>query len=244
MSRRAGTTDRRPRSESERPMFGQARVEFKDLCLDVNDLVAAAEFWAPVLGLTAELRDQVALLTDGVANHTTWLNLVPERHSVKNRVHLDVHTSSIESLVQRGAGVIMKHEHWTVMADVEGGEFCAFVREPSALPRYRLYELMVDAADPKRIAGWWADRFGTVAKTDEQHGFSWLEPVAGLPWDVIFDVVPEPKTVKNRVHWDVFGETEELLGVGATLLRRRDGVIEWDILADPEGNEFCVFDRS
>jgi hypothetical protein len=219
------------------------RVEFKDLCLDVNDLVAAAEFWAPVLGLTAELRDRVALLTDGVVNHTAWLNLVPERRSVKNRVHVDVHTGSIESLVDRGARVIMEQEHWTVMADVEGGEFCAFVREPNTLPRYRLYELVVDAADPQRIAGWWADRFGAVAKTDGQQGFSWVEPAAGLPWEVVFNAVPEPKTVKNRIHWDVFGITDALLPLGARLLRRRDEEIGWDILADPEGNEFCVFDR-
>ncbi len=60
--------------------------------------------------------------------------------------------------------------------------------------------------------------------------------------------VPEPKTVKNRVHIDVVGDTQALLAVGARLLRARDagpdddpeqGGIEWDVLADPEGNEFC-----
>lgn len=53
--------------------------------------------------------------------------------------------------------------------------------------------------------------------------------------------VPEPKTVKNRMHLDMFGETAEIVGLGATLLRARGGDIEWDVLADPEGNEFCVF---
>ena len=220
------------------------RVEFKDLCLDVNNLAAAAEFWAPVLGLTAEVRDRVAMLTDGVPNHTVWLNLVPERRSAKNRVHLDVHTSSIESLLQRGARVIIELDRWTVMADTEGGEFCAFVREPSQLPHYRVYELVVDSADPPRIAGWWAERFGSVAGTDEQHSFSWVEPTADLPWEMIFTLVPEAKTVKNRVHWDVFGAADALLPLGASLLRRRDQEIEWDVLADPEGNEFCVFDRA
>lgn len=56
-----------------------------------------------------------------------------------------------------------------------------------------------------------------------------------------FTSVPEPKTAKNRVHWDVIGSTEELIARGATLLRRRDEEIRWDVLADPEGNEFCVF---
>jgi hypothetical protein len=53
--------------------------------------------------------------------------------------------------------------------------------------------------------------------------------------------VPEPKTAKNRMHLDVTGDKTELLGLGAMLVRARDEDIEWDILADPEGNEFCVF---
>jgi hypothetical protein len=60
---------------------------------------------------------------------------------------------------------------------------------------------------------------------------------------MVFGAVPEPKTMKNRIHWDVWGDTETLLGAGATLLRARDTEIGWDVLADPEGNEFCVFRR-
>jgi hypothetical protein len=53
--------------------------------------------------------------------------------------------------------------------------------------------------------------------------------------------VPERKAVKNRMHMDVFGNTSELLALGASLVRAHGGDIEWDVLADPEGNEFCVF---
>ena len=59
--------------------------------------------------------------------------------------------------------------------------------------------------------------------------------------------VPEPKIAKNRMHHDVLGDTQALIALGATLVRPRDadtepdGAIEWDVLADPEGNEFCVF---
>ena len=62
--------------------------------------------------------------------------------------------------------------------------------------------------------------------------------------------VPEGKTVKNRMHHDVVGDAAALLALGATLVRWRDaepddepdaGTIRWDVLADPEGNEFCCF---
>ena len=77
----------------------------------------------------------------------------------------------------------------------------------------------------ERPAGW------PVPIVDPAGGgpLSWLNPV------------PEPKTGKNRMHLDVFGDKSELLELGATLVRERDGDIEWDVLADPEGNEFCVF---
>lgn len=43
------------------------------------------------------------------------------------------------------------------------------------------------------------------------------------------------------MHLDVLGDKAELLALGATVVRERDDDIEWDVLADPEGNEFCVF---
>jgi hypothetical protein len=58
-----------------------------------------------------------------------------------------------------------------------------------------------------------------------------------------FVPVPEPKTVKNRIHWDVHGTVEAIRAKGATLLRARDQETSWHVMADPEGNEFCVFER-
>lgn len=60
----------------------------------------------------------------------------------------------------------------------------------------------------------------------------------------VFTPVPEPKTVKNRVHWDVLlddATVDDLVAAGATVLRRPDDEIDWTVLADPEGNEFCAF---
>jgi hypothetical protein len=70
---------------------------------------------------------------------------------------------------------------------------------------------------------------GQGTLTRHQGPLIWINPV------------PEPKSVKNRMHVDVVGDKAELLSLGATMVRARDEEIEWDILADPEGNEFCVF---
>ena len=56
--------------------------------------------------------------------------------------------------------------------------------------------------------------------------------------------VPEPKTVKNRIHWDVDADdVQRLVDPGATVLREPDDAVSLDVLADPEGNEFCAFVR-
>ncbi len=215
-------------------------IRYKDLCIDARDPAAAAGFWSPVLGLRVEPDRAETLLRGDQPEHAVWINAVDEPRTAKHRVHLDVHTASIEELIARGATVTGEFPHWTLMADPEGGEFCAFVRTPDPLPAYRLYEIVVDAADQRRIGAWWAERFGGRVEHDPGDDFCWLEDV-GLPFGLVFGNVPEPKTVKNRVHFDVWGDVGELEAAGARVLRRRDEEIAWDVLTDPEGNEFCVF---
>jgi hypothetical protein len=81
------------------------------------------------------------------------------------------------------------------------------------------------------------------AHRHEHYDAWWLEPVPGAPFEcLVFVAVPEPKTVKNRIHWDVDADAvQPLLDHGASLLRPPGGDIGWHVLADPEGNEFCVF---
>jgi len=67
---------------------------------------------------------------------------------------------------------------------------------------------------------------------------------------LVFDAVPEKKSVKNRIHLDVSPvrcdrdeEVERLIGFGATRADVGQGEQPWVVLADPEGNEFCVLGR-
>ena len=106
-----------------------------------------------------------------------------------------------------------------------------------------MYELVIDAADHLAVTTWWAGLLGGEVKHDDEDDFSWIEGIPEMPFELVFQEVPEPKTVKNRIHWDLWGSTSDALAAGATLVRARDNEIDWDVLADPEGNEFCVFER-
>jgi hypothetical protein len=206
-----------------------------------------AEFWGKVLGLAAPAdhpADEPVPLRGDSPTKTVWINPVPEPRNVKQRVHLDVHTGSIAELEKLGATMqspITDEQSWAVMEDPEGGEMCGFPRD--SVPAYRLMEIVVDSADPARQARWWADVLGADFKSSEGKPYCWLENVPGLPFEYwVFISVPEPKTVKNRIHWDVTADAlQPVLDAGATLLRAQDDQIGWHVCADPEGNEFCVF---
>jgi hypothetical protein len=92
------------------------------------------------------------------------------------------------------------------------------------------------------LAAWWAEVLGGRL-VDTERGFSYVDRVPGAPYDSLdFIPVPEPKTVKNRVHLDVTtADLDALVAAGATVLRARDADLGWTVLADPAGNEFCAF---
>ncbi len=214
-----------------------APAAYKDLCLDAVDPLRLGTFWAAVLGLElADAGEGDAVLRGPSPEHTVWINAVSEPKTVKHRMHLDVHARSVDELLALGATVVDEQPRWTVMADPEGGEFCAFVREEP--PPYRLYEVGLDAADARRVGRWWADLLGG-RYVDEGKEFVYIADIPGAPFESL-DVapVPEPKSAKNRVHLDVVGDVAEIVARGATVL---DEQPRWTVMADVEGNEFCVF---
>jgi hypothetical protein len=223
-----------------------AIARYKDLCIDSGPDETLGRFWAAAMGLEFESDGGAGALTGAQPTQRVWMNVVPEPKTAKNRIHIDVHCASIEELIDLGAKVLepkTEGRGWTVLADPDGGEFCGFVREPDKLPDYRLYELVVDCAEPREIATWWADVLGARLGGNADKGWWWLEDVPDLPYEGwSFVPVPEAKTVKNRVHWDVVVKSvDDLVAAGATLLRGPAPDGDWSIMADPEGNEFCAF---
>lgn len=108
----------------------------------------------------------------------------------------------------------------------------------------RFKDLCLDANDHQKLADWWCSVLGYVRRSPTDRDPSWPIPIVdpeGMGPPIWIVPVPETKTVKNRMHMDIYGDKDEIISAGATLLRAKGGDIEWDVLADPEGNEFCVF---
>jgi hypothetical protein len=111
--------------------------------------------------------------------------------------------------------------------------------------------ITIDCADPYRQAVFWSQATGWPEDPDDPNHPGDPEGRIVDPHGIslLFVPVPEGKAVKNRVHLDLIpagrGRDEEvtrLLGAGARLVddRRRPDGTGWVVLADPEGNEFCV----
>ncbi len=116
----------------------------------------------------------------------------------------------------------------------------------------RIKSITFDCADPYRLAQFWSQLTGFIEDPDNRNAHEdpeglLLSPDGSLA--LLFIAVPEPKQVKNRVHLDLVPlerrqdeEVDRLLGIGARVvadMRRPDGA-GWVVLADPEGNEFCI----
>jgi predicted enzyme related to lactoylglutathione lyase len=115
----------------------------------------------------------------------------------------------------------------------------------------RLAVIAIDAVDPQVVADFWCAVLGWSILEREPGGITIGDAERSWPMIDVF-AVPEDKTVKNRLHFDLRAdgsstsdELERLLALGA----RRVDVgqspdASWVVLADPEGNEFCLLSRS
>ena len=106
--------------------------------------------------------------------------------------------------------------------------------------------LTIDCHDPKLLADFWCAALGyRLDEIDEED--AWIKPAGGPGGAMLFQRVPEGKSVKNRLHLDLrpsgsmAAEVARLEEAGATAITRVDeGGSFWTVMGDPEGNEFCV----
>jgi Glyoxalase-like domain len=106
--------------------------------------------------------------------------------------------------------------------------------------------LTIDCHDPKLLADFWCTALGyRLDGIDDED--AWIKPAAGPGGAMLFQIVPEGKSVKNRLHLDLrpsgsmIAEVARLEEAGAiTITRVDEGGSFWTVMGDPEGNEFCV----
>ena len=104
-----------------------------------------------------------------------------------------------------------------------------------------------DCENPARVAEFWGTALGYNVEKHSEHFAVASNPDGSRPY-LLFIKVPEPRTVKNRMHMDVEAdnreaEIERLIGLGATrgdTHTMAEYGITWTVLQDPEGNELCV----
>lgn len=105
-------------------------------------------------------------------------------------------------------------------------------------------EICIDARDPQALGTWWSRVLGWPHQVDADGDVVLTAPPGAGP-DWLFLAVPDDKVVKNRLHFDFTpddqdAEVQRVVGLGARHIDIGQGEQSWVVLADPEGNEFCI----
>jgi predicted enzyme related to lactoylglutathione lyase len=234
------------------------------MVIDAADPSALAAFWAAALGweVAADEPDEVDVWPAGFSYPSpTAVPLVfvpvPEPKTGKNRLHLDLSTTSeqhqaaeVDRVLALGATRTDIGEGdvaWEVLADPEGNEFCVLDPREAYMDTGPVAAIVLDCARADTLTPFWAAATGWDVHKSQENFASLRSPEGSGPFLELLQT-PDAKTVKNRLHVDVApladGEVEaearRLEKAGAVRLDIGQGDVRWVVLGDPEGNEFCV----
>jgi predicted enzyme related to lactoylglutathione lyase len=229
------------------------------LCLDANEPLRLARFWAGVLGweLADDPRDGIAPLPDDETGFRIRFPLTRQRKAGLNQMHFHLTSSSPEDqrqTVERSLGLGARHldvgqrpeEGHVVLADPEGNEFCVIEPGNNFLAGCGFFAEL--ACEGSREAGYfWSKALGWPLVWDQDEETSIRSPRGGpkISWG---GPPLMPKSGKYRLHFDLAppphgdqqAEVDRLLSLGATRIDIGQGDVSWVVLADPDGHEFCV----
>lgn len=229
-----------------------------------RDDSALGRFWAQALGWVSRSSPGATSVapegfgwTEPDAPVCIDVIAVPDPETVSYRVHLDLATTSaahqaqlvtrLKGLGATSADVGQGDVPWIVLADPEGNVFC--VLEPREIYRDTgpIAAVVVDCADPRAMAGFWGDALDWTPHEVTDDYAALRSPKGAGPF-LEFLRTPGVNTPRNRIHLDVVphrgddqaAEVARLRALGATPADVGQGDVSWIVLADPEGNEFCV----
>ncbi|MBB4904838.1 VOC family protein [Actinophytocola algeriensis] len=232
-----------------------------NVVVDAADPTALAEFWVTLLDwrvshADAEEVDVVAPPDDGWKFDLVFVPVADQKVG-KNRVHLDLSSASpdhqaaivahAEALGAVRVDVGQRNVPWIVLADPEGNEFCVLEQRPEYAATGAIAAVVVDVVDPLRQSEFWSGASGWPVVETTAATASLRSPDGRGPW-LEFVRTGEPHRVKNRVHLDVaplagedqWAEVTRLAELGARKVDVGQGSVPWEVMADVEGNEFCV----
>ncbi len=229
------------------------------LCIDAIDLHSQAQFWAQALGWNIDATgDEVFLVpTDGTSFGIVF-ERVTHQKSGQNRLHLDLttvstddHTETIARLVSLGARHVDigqgPDDRHVVLADPEGNEFCIIEPDNKFLDTCpRLGAVNCDGS--QAVGYFWSKVLGWPLVWDQHEETAIRAPDLAGPMITWSGPPLMPKVGKNRLHFDIappvtssqHTEVERLVALGATRVDIGQGDVDWVVMADPDGNEFCV----
>jgi catechol 2,3-dioxygenase-like lactoylglutathione lyase family enzyme len=230
------------------------------LCFDADNPLRLARFWAEALRweIHDETGGQLGLVPTDATRFRILFLPVPEKKAGKNRIHLDLTTTTIDdqtetvgSLIELGARRVdigqRPEEGHVVLADPEGNEFCVIEPDNSFLADCgRLGSITCDGS--REVGYFWSEALGWPLVWDQDR-----ETAIRAPGDtglfITWGPPVPPKVTKNRLHLDIApdqgdqrAEVDRLASLGASRIDIGQGDVDWVVMADPEGNEFRVFE--
>lgn len=230
-----------------------------ELGWDANDPLLLAPFWANALRweIDDENHDEIGLVPTDDTRLRIVFQRVREPKAGKNRVHLDLTTTSIDDqrdMVERLVGLGGHHidvgqgpdDRHVVLADPEGNELCVIEPDNNFLADCGVLGSIT--CDGSRAVGYfWSEALGWPLVWDQDEETAIRAPDGTGPFITWGPPVP-PKRRKNRLHLDIAppidvdqqAEVDRLVSLGARRIDIGQGRVSWVVMADPDGNEFCV----
>lgn len=234
--------------------------------IDVMDAASLASFWEQLLGwrrIHEDPDDGIALAPPGPLRWGTGLLLYTDHTSGakrgKNPAHLDLRPADQAAAVQRARSLGATRVDigqgddvsWEVLADPEGDEFCVLRADGSVPDGLDVAAWTLDAHDVEATAAFWRGLLGWDEVERDDHSVQLRDP-AGEAHDLLVWHTSGRTPGKNRVHPDLIPSGTEddpdarpravarALELGASRVDIGQGEVGWDVLADPDGNEFCI----
>jgi catechol 2,3-dioxygenase-like lactoylglutathione lyase family enzyme len=229
------------------------------LCIDASDPPRLARFWAGVLGwnLSDEPHNGVILLPGDDTGFDIHFHPTQAKKSGPNQMHFDLTSTSLENqqqTVARSLSLGAQHidvgqrpeDPHVVLADPEGNEYCVIQPGNRFLADCGFIGALASEGS-QQVGYFWSETLGWPLVWDQDEETAIRSPHGGpkITWG---GGPLTPKSGKYRWHFDLAPaihddqqvEVDRLVSLGATRVDIGQGDVNWVVLTDPDGHEFCV----